>query len=90
MVRHSHIKGRLMPIAQGNKRYYLTLDQDITDNCKKVLADLGAPPDALSKHVSDCVEGFLLDLIQTVDARKRKGKKTTFEDYERLSSSADN
>jgi hypothetical protein len=73
-----------MAIAHGKKRYVFTLDQSDTDKCKAKLSELGAPLDALSQYVDSCVLGLLEDLTRTIEVRRKKGKKTTYEDYERL------
>lgn len=77
-----------MTIAHGKKRYVFTLDQSDTDKCKTILSELGAPVDALSQYIDGLVSGLLSDLVQTVETRKKKGKKTTYADWERMNDPA--
>ena len=61
------------------KRYFVSLDQEITDQFKADLESLNLPPATFSNLVNEWIESFAPSVHQMAE-KKRKGEQLSFEE----------
>lgn len=69
-----------MPIAEGKKRYYLTLDQESMDRAQELVKELKLPKQTVSLVIDEYLRSGLIPRLANTLEKKRSGEQLTFSD----------
>jgi hypothetical protein len=69
-----------MAVAEGKKRYYLTLTESTMQEFKQALSEFGAPPGFESVMVDEYIQGMVRLMLPTIKRIHESGKQVTFAD----------
>ncbi len=69
-----------MPIAEGKKRYYLTLDQENMDSVQQLVKELKLPKQTVSLIIDEYLNSYVVPKLTDVLEKKRSGQQLTFTD----------
>ena len=67
-----------MPIADGKKRYYLTLDQQSMEEAQRLVTALKLPKQTVSLVIDEFLRGDLIPRLENILEKKQAGKQLSF------------
>ncbi|MBE9485789.1 MAG: hypothetical protein IMY82_01295 [Chloroflexi bacterium] len=67
-----------MPIAEGKKRYYLTLDQESMDRAQELVKELRLPRQTVSLVIDEYLRTDLVPRLTDILEKKRSGEQLSF------------
>lgn len=70
-----------MAIAEGKKRYYLTLNQKNMETFKKMLSSFGAPNGTESVLIDEYIDGMVNIMAPVLNRINETGKNPTMGDF---------
>ena len=63
-----------MAIAEGKKRYYITLDENVMSEAQRYISELGLPKQTISLVIEGFLAGQFIPQLEEHFEKKRSGK----------------
>jgi len=70
-----------MAVAEGKKRYYLTLTESTYEQYKAILSGMGAPKGTESMLVDEYLKGMVHAVLPVITRVQHEGRKLTFGEF---------